>query len=389
MIPRPCYAREMRRRPLLSVLAYLCWATLAPAGESGLPTGSPADVGMSEAVLRSGVSLFEDAVARDDLRGAVLLVARRGQVVLHEAVGWADAERELPMRRDTLFRLASNTKPVTATAILLLQQDGKLSVDDNVRKHLPSFDNYRAGSIKIRHLLSHTSGLRIPVIFYAPLIEPPSLRAEVDRFGEVGADEPPGASFSYNNPGFNVLGAIIEAVSGAPLAQFYRERIYEPLGMRDSFNHEPDAPRDRMAVVYRRPKGEPWKTEWSPGDAPDYPFVRSSGGMISSAADYARFCQMFLRGGELEGKRLLEEKSVEAATSIAPGSVHGREGREGYGYGWYIYGDGVYGHGGSDGTFAWIDPKREIIGLVFTQSPGGAIPRNQFRRVVEASILGE
>jgi CubicO group peptidase (beta-lactamase class C family) len=371
----------MPARVLLAVLL-LIPSDLLIAAESGLPKASPADVGMSQAILRSGVSLFEEAVQHDDMRGAVLLVARKGKVVLHEAVGWRDLEHKLPMQRDTLFRMASNTKPVTATAILLLQQDGKLSVDDNVRKYLPSFDNYRAGGIKIRHLLSHTSGFRIPVIFFKPFADPPALRTEVDRFGEIGAEETPGETFSYSNPGFNTLGAIVEAVSGMALGDFYRERIYQPLGMHESFNHEPDAPRDRMSVVYRRSEGKPWKAEWRPGDEPDYPFVRSSGGMISSAADYVRFCQMFLDGGELNGRRLLEEKSVKAATAAAPGAGD-------YGYGWFLYGDGVYGHGGSDGTYAWIDPKRGIIGLVFTQSPGGDIPRDQFRRVVEASIYDE
>lgn len=350
------------------------------AAGSGLPSAKPADAGMSEAVLRSGLSLFEDAVQRDDIKGAVLLVARQGKVVLHEAVGWRDAGRKLPMQRDTLFRMASNTKPVTATAILLLQQEGKLSVDDNVRKHLPSFDNYRAGGIKIRHLLSHTSGLRIPVIFFKPFLKPPSLRTEVDRFGEIGAEEPPGTSYSYSNPGFNTLGAIVEAVSGTPLGAFFRQRIYTPLGMTESFNHEPDAPSGRMAVVYRREKDGSWQPEWMPGGPADYPFVRASGGMIASAADYVRFCQMFLDGGELEGRRLLEQTSVRAATAIAAGSTHGRDDSAGYGFGWAIYEDG------SDGTYAWIDPKREVIGLVFTQSPGGAVPREQFRRVVEASI---
>jgi CubicO group peptidase (beta-lactamase class C family) len=375
----------MRNLPALASL----FALAAPVLAGGLPKASPEDLGMSEPVLRSGVALFEEAVKQDDLRGAVLLVARKGRIVLHEAVGWRDIERKLPMERDTLFRMASNTKPVTATSILLLQQEEKLSVDDNVRKHIPSWDNYRAGSIKIRHLLSHTSGLRIPVIFFQPPADPPSLRAEVDRFGEVGADEQPGTTYSYNNPGFNTLGAIIEAVSGLSLRDFYRQRIYEPLGMAESFNHEPEAPQERMAVVYRRAAGQAWKAAWRPGDPPDYPFVRASGGLISSAEDYVRFCQMFLSYGTLEGRRLLTRQSVEAATRKAPGSGHGPEGSAGYGYGWSIDADGSYSHGGSDGTFAWVDPKREVIGLVLTQSPGGEIRRDQFRRVVEASIYSD
>lgn len=367
----------------MRLLLILLFALSASAAESGLPAAAPGDVGMNEAVLRSGLALFEEAVARDEMRGAVVLVARKGRVVLHEAIGLRDYERKLPMERDTLFRMASNTKPVTATAILMLAEEGKLSVDDNVRKHLPSFDNYRAGSIKIRHLLSHTSGLRIPVIFFKPYILPPALQTEVDRFGEVGADETPGETYSYNNPGFNTLGAIVEVVSGLGLKEFYRERIYQPLGMKESYNHEPDAPQQRMAVVYRLAKGQPWKEEWRPGDEADYPFVRASGGMISSAADYVRFCQMFLNGGELSGKRLLSPESVQAATTPKP------PGAPAYGFGWGVPAKGLFSHGGSDGTFAWVDKEREIIGIVFTQNPGGAIPREQFRRVVEASVYDE
>ncbi|MEZ5365442.1 MAG: serine hydrolase domain-containing protein [Bryobacterales bacterium] len=189
----------------MRALLIFLFAFAASAADSGLPAAAPEDVGMNQAVLRSGLSLFEGAVARDEMRGAVVLVARKGRVVLHEAVGLRDYEHKLPMERGTLFRMASNTKPVTATAILMLAEEGKLSVDDNVRKYLPSFDNYRAGSIKIRHLLSHTSGLRIPVIFFKPYVLPPALQTEVDRFGVVGAEETPGETYSYNNPGFNTL----------------------------------------------------------------------------------------------------------------------------------------------------------------------------------------
>ena len=351
---------------------------------------------MSAGVLQAGVGLFREAVEKDDLRGAVLLVARRGKVVLHEAVGWRDKENRLPMERDTLFRMASNTKPVVATAILMLSDERKLSLDDNVRKYIPSFDNYRAGSIKIKHLLSHTSGMRIPVIFYSPLIQrsaehpnAPSLVDEASRFGEAGAEFPPGTTYSYNNPGFNTLGAIIEIVSGQPLEDFLRQRIYEPLGMNETSSHETKSPTEKMSVVYAR-KDSQWSVRWKPGDEADYPFVRASGGMISSAADYVRFCQMFLNGGEIDGKRILSEESVRTATFPHTRALYSADEHEKmnsfYGYGWQVRKNGIFGHGGSDGTYAWVDPKNDLIGLVFTQSPGGGIPREQFMKVVEAAI---
>lgn len=327
MLDSPLAETTMRR---LRVKHPSCWlprllcAALAGGAlvAAGLPVARPEAVGLSSDTLRSAVEIFQRAVEADEHRGAVLLVARRGKIVLHEAVGFRDFDRKTPMARDTLFRMASNTKPVIATAILMLADDGKLSVNDNVRKYLLSWDNYRAGWIEVRHLLSHTSGLRIAPIFLDPLLPNTSLQKEVDRFGDIGAEVPPGTSFSYNNPGFNTLGALIEIRGGQPLETFLAERIYQPLGMTDSLNHESRAPVDRMSTVYSRDEGGNWKVEWKPGDKPDYPFVRASGGMISTAADYVRFCEMWRNGGELEGTRLLKSESIAAGWTAAPHSEH-------------------------------------------------------------------
>ena len=330
-------------------------------------------------ILQAGVGLFEDAVRQDEIKGAVLLVSKDGETVLHEAVGWADPDSQRKLKKDAVFRMASNTKAVVAAAVLMLQDEGKLSVHDPVRKHLPGWDNYRAGRITIHQLLTHTSGLRIGTLFLEPLLENTSLRKEAERFGEIGAEYEPGSSFSYNNPGYNTLGAIVEVVSGQPLADFLRERIYAPLGMKDTSNHESVADHDRMSAVYRM-SDDKWKRGWSPGDPPDYPFVRASGGMISTAADFTRFCQMMLNQGEWNGKRLLSKEAAESITSI-----HWKDAENSYGYGWRVEDNGVFSHGGSDGTWAWVDPARGIVGLVLTQSPGGKIPRNQFKLLIEAA----
>jgi len=352
---------------------------------------------MSAEKLREGVQLFEQAVERDELRGAVLLVARHGKIVLHEPIGWRNKEGALPIERDTLFKMASNTKPVVATAVMMLAEQRKLELDDNVRELIPAWDNYRAGFIKVRHLLSHTSGLRIPGVFLRPLVQrsnehpdAPSLRAEVDRFGQVGAQEIPGTTYSYNNPGFQALGRLIEIKGGMPLAEYLSQQIYEPVGMAESWNYEADAPQQRMARVSRR-TGAKWETSWSPGDGPDWPFVRGSGGMISSARDYATFCQMYLNGGVYDGNRILTEASVARATSIQTGSIYTPQQRAAlerfYGLGWTVDRDGVFGHGGSDGTYASVDPQRQLIILVFTQSPGGNNPREAFRQLVNEACL--
>lgn len=372
----------------------------ASGAQDVLTAGAASDVGMSEAVLRAGAGLFEDAVGRDDLKGVVLLVARRGTIVLHEAYGWRDPEKTRAMEKDSLFRMASNTKPVIAAAVLQLAGASQLDLDDNAREHLPSFDNHRGAFITIRQLLSHTSGLRIGPIFLRPLVEAsdehpdaPSLQVEVARFGEIGAEVQPGTSYRYSNPGFNTLGALIEVASEMPLKQYLRERIYAPLGMVDSGNHESDADHARMSCVFRRGRDGAWGIDWQPGDPPDYPFPRASGGMISTARDYAVFCQTFLNGGVYGGERILGEAAVAEATSPQTRHVYTEqelaERESFYGFGWRVTSEGVYSHGGSDGTFAWVDPSRQIIGIVFTQSPGGANPRDQFRRVVEAACHDE
>ncbi len=384
----------MRSKNLFHIALLVLAPTLGSVDDGRLSPGTPAEVDMSGPVLRASVELFEEALAKDELKGAVLLVARRGKVVVHEAIGWRNEEQNLRMAKDTLFRLASNTKPVVATAILLLMEEKKLSLEDNVRRHIGSWDNYRAGDIKVRHLLSHTSGLRISSIFIRPLIQrseehpnAPSLLVEVDRFGRIGAEVPPGTSYSYSNPGYNTLGALVQIVSREPLENFFREHIYAPLGMKDSWNYEADAPSDRMARVYGR-EHSGWTIKWSPGDGPDWPFVRASGGMISTAWDYAVFCQMYLNRGSYGGKKLLEPDTVTQATSIQTVSDFTGDQIDGnYGFGWSVDEDGVFSHGGSDGTLAWVDPNQELVGIVFTQSQSDSVRRlaKQFQRVVGAA----
>jgi CubicO group peptidase (beta-lactamase class C family) len=398
--PRPF---RTPRSLLAASLFLLAAAPTLSAQDVTLTSGRPEDVGMSATILQGGVQLFKDAVDKGDLVGAVLLVAKDGKVVLHEAVGWRHKGRNLPMERSTMFRMASNTKPTIATAISILVQERKLSYDDPVRKHIPSFDNYRGGFIQIRHLLNHTSGLRIPTLFLEPYLEPtsehpdaPTLQLEVARFGPIGADVLPGTSYSYSNPGFNTLGALVEIASGQSLESFLDQRIYTPLGMNDSYNHEVasklDGKLSRMGAVYyqRDTTSGEWIPGWQAGDPPQVPFVRASGGMISTAMDYAIFCQMFLNGGIYGGKRILEEATVKRMTSdsyLSGGALDPERGvRVGYGMGWSVDRDGTFSHGGSDGTAAWVDPSQHLIVLVFTQTPRGRNHAGKFLELVRASI---
>ncbi|MDE2784300.1 MAG: serine hydrolase [Gemmatimonadota bacterium] len=385
--------------------AAVSWAAavvvVAPAGAQGpvVTRGEPADVGMSAGVLAGGVALYEEAIARGDLVGAVLLVAKDGKVVLHEALGWRDRARDIPMEPNTLFRMASNTKPVVATGIAMLVEDGELAYGDLVREHMPSWDNYRAGFINIGHLLSHSSGLRIPTLFLQPYMRPsaqhpdaPTLQLEAARFGPVGAEVAPGTSYSYNNPGYNTLGALVEMASGMQMDAYLDRELYTPLGMHDSYHHEidekMDGKLDRMSVVYYERDGEGgWAPGWTPGDPPQVPFVRASGGMISTADDYVIFCQMFLNGGVYDGRRYLSEESVELMTSPKIRTNPGSAGPAShYGYGWSVSAEGVFSHGGSDGTNAFVDPDRQMIVLVFTQTPRGNNPVGRFMELVYQAI---
>ncbi len=367
-----------------------------------LTIGTPDEVGMSSAILESGVQLYREAIEAGDLVGAVLLVAKDGKVVLHEALGWRHKGRELPMERNTMFRMASNTKPTISTAIGILVQEEKLAYDDPVRKHIPSFDNYRSGFMQIRHLLNHTSGFRINSLFLQPYMEPsaehpdaPNLQLEAARFGEVGAEVLPGTSYSYSNPGYNTLGALVGIASGQSLESFLDERIYTPLGMDDSYNHELpeklDGKLERMGAVYYQQRNGEWIPGWEAGDEPQVPFVRASGGMISTAWDYAIFCQMFLNGGVYGGARILTERTVQTMTSdtyLSGGEFDPERGaRVGYGHGWSVAEDGTFSHTGSDGTGAWVDPNHDLIVLVFTQTPRGANPRGKFLELVQAAFM--
>lgn len=404
------WTAKSRPAPVSALVLVLAAAAVAPAGalalvlppaqDVTLTVGTPEEVGMSRAILESGVALFEEAVERGDLVGAVLLVARDGRIVLHEAVGQRDLAAGKPMEPNTMFRMASNTKAVVATAAGILVDEGELDYDDLVREYIPSFDNYRSGFITLDHLLSHTSGFRISSLFLRPLMEPsaehpdaPNLRLEAARFGEVGAEVLPGTSYSYSNPGYNTVGALVEIASGQLLDEFIDDRIYTPLGMDDSYHHEVaeklDGKLDRMgAVYYDREDGE-WVPGWTPGDPPQMPFVRASGGMISTARDYAVFCQTFLNGGVYGGERILEASTVRAMTTPKTSRIGGSDANPTYyGYGWQVAADGSYSHTGSDGTMAWVDPNSGVIGLVFTQTPGGGNPRNRFRELVELAIVG-
>lgn len=381
---------------LPAILLLQGWSPVPGQGPNGsgdtLQSGKPQDVDIDPKKLQDAISIIRHAVDDDEIPGAVVLIARQGRVIFHEAFGFRDPDKQTPFKPNSLFRMASNSKAVTAAGILLLAQQGRLDLDAPVGKYLPTFENESWRPVTLRHLLTHTSGSRIPSLFLRPLLEAPAdsdaeswLCREVARFAEIPIEEKPGTTYSYNNAGYNILAAVIESLTGS-YESHLKSQLYDPLGMVDSCNHESVADRDRMSTVMKRLEDGTWQPGWDPTDPPDWPFPRGSGGMVSSAVDYARFCQMLLQRGAYGGQQILDEAWVSEMTRP---QVDSCPAAKTYGLGWFIREPNeVFSHTGSDGTFVWVDPERSLIGMVLTQCQATTIPRQAFRQLVEKACLG-
>ena len=377
---------------------------------ASLPVSKPEDVGLSAERLKRIHPLIESHIDAKDFAGAVTLVARRGKVVHLEAHGLMDIESAKPMRADTLFRMASMTKPVTAVAILMLLEENKLVLADPVSKFIPEFKNPKvavwdlpndpkgAGTklipadreITIQDLLTHTSGLSMapdgPAGEYfrrANLGQGGSLAERVKRLAGLPLRFQPGTQWEYTGTqGFDILGRIVEIQSGKNLDQFFTQRIFEPLGMKDTFFNIPQNRLSDVATLYNRT--EQGLTKSTPAAPPPagVEYFSGAGGLTGSAQDYLQFCQMLLNGGTLNGARLLSRKTVELMTENAIGNLDlrnyldGEQPLRGYGFGLgvrvrrstgasgWLGSIGDYGWAGANGTYFWIDPKEQLIGMV-------------------------
>jgi CubicO group peptidase (beta-lactamase class C family) len=442
------------RRPELAaislVLLLLATGRPAPAGE-GLPRAKPNEVGLDLLGLERVSTLFREAVDHKQIAGAVVLVARHGKVAYLEAFGKQDAEAGVAMAPGSIFRIASMSKPVTSSAIMVLADQGRLDLSDPISRFLPEFkfmkvamlrkpgsagspgaagddyelvDAYRP--ITIRDLLMHTSGLTYrmfdrPILgrLYAEAgicdgLSPcdHSLAENVRRLARLPLIHQPGTAWEY---GLNsdVLGRLIEVVSGQSLDAFLSERIFKPLKMDDTHFVLPEAKRNRLAAIYEPgPDGTIVRT----GDGPSvrgaliysasFPYRGNNGydsggaGLVSTADDYARFLQMLLNRGELDGARVLRPETVDAMTCPQTGNlplwilVHGS--RFGYGFGVTTRLDaegkkdavGSFSWGGIYYTDFWVDPKHELIGIMLTQIlPSGHLKLGDgFHRLVNEAV---
>ena len=328
-------------------------------------------------------------VSGKEVSGAVTLVATPDRVVHLDATGEADIEERKPMAPDTIFWIASMTKPVTATAVLMLQDEGKLSVDDPVEEHLPEFKGLKSADgkpvrVTIRHLLTHTSGMGEISTDEARGIK--DLAGVIPLYVARPVRFEPGSRWAYCQSGINTAARIVEVASGEAFDRFVERRLFAPLGMKDTTFYLTEAQLPRLATSYRRTEeGELEATEniILNGKAPTSRdrFPAANGGLFSTAPDYARFCQMILNGGELEGRRYLKPESVRLMTGVQTGDLKtGFTPGNGWGLGWCVAREpqgvtamlspGTFGHGGVFGTQAWIDPGKKRIYILMVQRAG-------------------
>jgi CubicO group peptidase (beta-lactamase class C family) len=404
--------RRWDRRILLGISFALSVAQASPALAQKAPLSKAEDVGVSTERLSRIHAAMQRYVDRGEIAGVVTLVARRGHVIYLDSVGYRDAEARAAMTDDTIFRIASMTKPITSVALMMLYEEGHFLLSDPVSKWLPEFADMKVVQpaspgervetpfttvpakrpITIKHLLTHTAGLPNP---YRGWTQPEYLKiASRQKPGETMTDAltrvsklplnfQPGEAWEYG-PATDVAGRLVEVISRQTLDDYFRKRIFEPLDMRDSYFYLPAAKADRFAALYR--PGPDKKIQLAEAAGPESRWIKEphvyfsgAGGLVSTASDYFRFQQMMLNGGELNGVRLLGRKTVELMIANHTGELPIWLTGPGYGFGlgYSVVKDigatgmpasvGSFGWGGAFCTYFWVDPAEDMIGIVMTQ----------------------
>jgi len=397
-----------------------------------LRPGTPEEVGMSTERIQHVVELAEGWVAQGITPSLVILVARRGVIVLHEAFGLLTPEADSPpLELDTIFPLVSLTKPITATAAMILVEDGLLGLNRPVSEYIPEFVGEGKDAVMVHHLLAHTSGLRDEDVYphvdrkrdavKIPLPDE-TQHSRVNEWLFLGYDaplrKPPGTEMSYCQYGYSILGEIVRRVSGHSLADFARVRIFDPLDMKDTYYVVPNFVSHR---IIRRPPDAPYASEW-PGLGGLKPRFGALGtrelqetpwafaGAYATAIDMAVFGQMFLDGGSYGDTRILSPVTVaEMTRNQIPGIGSWYEGEwfseASWGLGWDVHGskkalhDGMlyspsgFRHGGAGGVLLWVDPAYDIVGVYFpvvlqlTDKGQPEWPTDLFMDAVTAAIM--
>ena len=420
-----------RIRIVALAAALLLVAPQAPLAQ-GLTVAVPESVGMSSERLERLTAALQGYVDEDRLAGAVTIVARRGKIAYMEAVGYRDRESGAPMTTDAIFRIASQTKALASVGVMLLQEEGRLLITDPVGKYLPEFMETMVAEpdgsggynvvpakrpITIRDLLTHTAGISygngpaadrwaeagITGWYFADRDE--TVGDVMARLAELPLDGHPGEAWIY---GYNtdILGAMIEKISGQTLGEFLGERLFGPLGMDDTHFFLPAGKVGRLATVYSATDSGGMERAPDPGhmvgqgayvDGPRKSFSAGAG-LVSTAADYARFLQMMLNGGELDGVRVLSRKTVESMTVGHTGDIPFRPGQS-FGLGFSVVEDpaalglpasvGEFAWGGAYHSTYWVDPAEELVVAYMTQiiPAGGIDDHGKLRALVHQAII--
>ena len=399
-----------------------------------LVEAAPESVGMSSERLARIDKMCEETVAAGDLPGIVSLIARNGKIVHWKACGIADNQDNRKLKRDAIFRIASQTKAITSTAVMMLWEQGKFQLDDPISKYIPEFKNQQVlktfrysdttwigepvkREITIRHLLSHTSGIgygmidgdeRFKMIYQkagvTDLFTTKNITIEesVKKLAQLPLHHHPGEKYTYSE-GLDVLGYFIEVVSGMPFDEFLEEHIFDPLGMDETRFYQPQSKADRLVAVQHKVDGE-WEKYPVTFYDTDYPvkgaktFFSGGAGLTSTAKDYAAFLQMYLNGGEYNGVRLLSRTTVNTIMSNQTnGLFSGTE--EYFGLAFAVLTPKAVAKGGlgSPGTFDWggyfntqyfADPVENVIGIIMKQTQGPVNDQTgwKFRQMVFSAI---
>ncbi|HVS66853.1 MAG TPA: serine hydrolase domain-containing protein [Thermoanaerobaculia bacterium] len=387
-------------------------APAADAPSPALPRAAPAEVGFSPERLDRLDRALQGYVDRGELAGIVALVARKGKVVHLESYGARHVEAKAPMAEDTIFRIASMTKPIASVALMMLWEEGRFQLRDPVSRFLPDFAEpviavppdpleYHGqptrtiaarNPITIQHLLTHTAGLannyrgstRDAYQEMRRELPPDAAVADmVAKLAEIPLDFEPGRAWEYG-PATDVVGLLVEVISGQRLDRFLEERIFRPLGMTDTHFYLPAEKLPRFAALYRPDADGRIELAEAPDAGGRYlrqpqTYFSGAGGLVSTAADYFRFHQMMLNGGQLDGVRILGRKTVELMTTNHTGDlgIWLRGPGYGFGLGYSVVVDqgasampasvGSYSWGGAFCTTFWVDPEEELIGVLMTQ----------------------
>lgn len=390
-----------------------------------LVVAKPESVGMSSERLQRIDDYFQRFVDANQIAGAVSLVARHGKIVHLSAVGSRYREQNIPMTTDSIFYLASMTKPIVSTALMMLFEEGRFRLDDPISDWIPEYadhqvrvsDGARASTvpaarpITIRHVLTHTSGLTLDPEGMGLTEQEQqwvtnngeefkTLGERIERAAIIPATFHPGEHWQYGTS-TDYVAILVEKISGQSIDQFLRERIFQPLGMHDTFYNIPRDKVNRVAAIYRPSDNGESELLQAPEFVAPSTYFAGVAGLNSTASDYVRFAQMIANGGELEGVRLLGRMTVELMISNHTGDkdVYVRGPGFGFGLGFGVLMDptlsfdtaspGSYGWGGAYGTLYYADPVEDLIGLMFIQLPGHAPLniRQRFTNVVSQAIV--